>query len=117
MIITVWTRTAYANFGYLAGKAAPAEFVQLVTYKAMVHSDLIQSIDSIKAYHGGEDYIVEVRGAASSGPADRAQLDVVMPGDTPLHRAHDVSQLLQDELEKLPRVERAFGAPASSRVG
>jgi len=33
VIITVWTRTAYQNFGYLAGQAAPAEFTQLVVYK------------------------------------------------------------------------------------
>ena len=39
------------------------------------------------------DYIVEV--------------DIVMPRDTPLSVAHDVSQDLQDQLETLPRVERA----------
>ena len=36
------------------------------------------------------------------------EVDIVMPGDTPLWKAHDVSQDLQDQLETLPRVERAF---------
>ena len=31
-----------------------------------------------------------------------------MPADTPLWKAHDVSQLLQDKLEVLPNVGRAF---------
>lgn len=70
VIITVWTRTAYQNFGYLAGQAAPAEFTQLVVYKgqrrdlrtranaaAMVHSELISAIDSVKCYHGGEECV------------------------------------------------------------
>jgi hypothetical protein len=41
-----------------------------------------------------KDYVVEV--------------DVVMPGDTLLWKAHDIAQLLQDKLETLPRVERAY---------
>ena len=41
-----------------------------------------------------QDYFVEV--------------DVVMPADMPLWKAHDVAQKLQDKIEILPRVERAF---------
>lgn len=59
----------------------------------MTFSDSITAIDSCKAYHSGPNYIVEV--------------DIVMPGDTPLFKAHDVSQDLQDQLETLPRVDRA----------
>lgn len=36
------------------------------------------------------------------------EVDVVMDATTPLWRAHDVSQQLQDKLEALPNVERAF---------
>ena len=32
----------------------------------------------------------------------------MMPGDTPLSRAHDVAQQLQDKIEVLPGVGRAF---------
>jgi hypothetical protein len=41
-----------------------------------------------------QDYFVEV--------------DVVMEADTPLWKAHDLSQQLQDKIEVLPNVERAF---------
>lgn len=36
------------------------------------------------------------------------EVDIVMNSDTPLSKAHDLSQELQDKLEALPRVERAF---------
>lgn len=36
------------------------------------------------------------------------EIDVVMDGDTTLSRAHDIAQLLQDKIEVLPSVERAF---------
>ncbi|KAG7444710.1 CDF-like metal transporter [Guyanagaster necrorhizus] len=87
VIITSWTRTSYIQFGYLAGKAAPHEFTQLVIYKTLTFSDEIKQIDSCRAYHSGE---------------------IVMPSDTPLWKSHDLSQDLQDKLETLPMVERAF---------
>jgi hypothetical protein len=36
------------------------------------------------------------------------EVDVVMQADTPLWKAHDLSQQLQDKIEVLPNVERAF---------
>ncbi len=42
------------QFGYLAGKAAPHEFNQLVIYKTLTFSDEIKQIDSCRAYHSGE---------------------------------------------------------------
>ncbi|KAK7022029.1 hypothetical protein VNI00_017062 [Paramarasmius palmivorus] len=93
-IIISWTRTSIEQFGHLAGKAAPHEFTQLVIYKALTFSDEIEKIDSCRAYHSGEKYLVEV--------------DIVMPPETPLWKTHDVSQDLQDQLESLPMVERAF---------
>ena len=36
------------------------------------------------------------------------EVDVVMAADTPLWKAHDLSQQLQDKIEVLPNVERAF---------
>lgn len=41
-----------------------------------------------------QDYFVEV--------------DIVMSANTPLWKAHDISQQLQDKIEVLPNVERAF---------
>lgn len=94
IIIVSWTRTAASNFQELAGRGAPPEFLQLVTYNCMLFHDKIEKIDSCKAYHSGPKYTVEV--------------DVVMAPDTPLWEAHDVAQDLQDKLENLPDVDRCF---------
>lgn len=36
------------------------------------------------------------------------EIDVVMAANTPLWKAHDLSQQLQDKIEVLPNVDRAF---------
>ena len=43
-----------------------------------------------------------------SGPDYFVEVDVVMDANTPLWKAHDISQQLQDKIEVLPNVERAF---------
>lgn len=43
-----------------------------------------------------------------SGPDYFVEVDVVMDADTPLWKAHDISQKLQDKIEVLPNVGRAF---------
>ena len=43
-----------------------------------------------------------------SGPEYIVEIDIVMPSTTPLWKAHDVSQQLQDKVETLPNVGRAF---------
>lgn len=93
-IIISWTRTAFGEFKTLAGAAAPTDFLQLVTYNAALFSDEIQAIESVRAYSSGPRYIVEI--------------DIVMHPETPLWKSHDLSQALQDNLESLPMVERAF---------
>ncbi|TBU46164.1 CDF manganese transporter [Dichomitus squalens] len=93
-VIISWGSTIYEQFELLAGKSAPHEFIQLIIYKAVTFSDEIEKIDTVRAYHSGPDYFVE--------------LDVVMSADTPLWRAHDVAEKLQDKIEALPGVERAF---------
>ncbi|KAI0800581.1 CDF-like metal transporter [Fomes fomentarius] len=93
-VIVSWTRTMYHQFELLAGKSAPHEFVQLLIYKAVTFSDEIDKIDTVRAYHSGPDYYVEI--------------DVVMDADTPLWKAHDLAQTLQDKIEVLPNVGRAF---------
>jgi len=93
-VIVAWTRTVYRQFELLAGKSAPHDFLQLIIYKAMTFNDEIEKIDTVRAYHSGPDYFVEV--------------DVVMDANTPLWKAHDISQQLQDKIEVLPNVGRAF---------
>lgn len=94
-LIYLWASTCKEHFAHLAGLAAPTEFHRLVVYKAVnfAPDDIVQ-IDSCVVYHAGPNYVVE--------------LDVVMAAETPLWRSHDISQALQDKLERLPKVDRAF---------
>jgi len=50
-VIVAWVHTIYEQFGLLAGKSAPHEFLQLVIYKAMTFSEHIDKIDTVRAYH------------------------------------------------------------------
>ncbi|KAJ2923146.1 hypothetical protein H1R20_g13949, partial [Candolleomyces eurysporus] len=93
-IIASWSRTVYKQFELLAGKSAPHEFLQLIIYKVATFHEEITKVDTVRAYHSGPDYFVEV--------------DIVMDANTPLWKAHDISQELQDRIEVLPKVERAF---------
>ena len=50
-MIIAWGRTIYLQFGLLAGKSAPHDFLQLLIYKATTFSDEIEQIDTVRAYH------------------------------------------------------------------
>ncbi|KAF7337545.1 CDF-like metal transporter [Mycena sanguinolenta] len=93
-VVISWGRTIYTQFELLAGKSASHDFLQLLIYKSTTFSQDIDKIDTVRAYHSGPDYFVEV--------------DIVMDANTPLWKAHDVSQSLQEKIEVLPNVERAF---------
>ncbi|TXT12928.1 hypothetical protein VHUM_01329 [Vanrija humicola] len=94
VIMAVWTRTAYEQFTHLAGITAPTEYVNMVTYKAMTFSEDIKNVDTVRVYHSGPDYVVEV--------------DIVLDPEMPLWKAHDIAQDLQDQIEALPNVDRCF---------
>ncbi|KAJ3787673.1 CDF manganese transporter [Lentinula aff. detonsa] len=93
-VIMAWGRTIYGQFELLAGKSAPHGVLQLLTYKSLTFSEEIERIDTVRAYHSGPDFFVEV--------------DVVMDPKTPLWKAHDISEHLQGKIEALPNIERAF---------
>ncbi|OCF38084.1 cation diffusion facilitator 1 [Kwoniella heveanensis CBS 569] len=93
-IIFVWCRTAYEQFTFLGGISAPPEFISLVTYKALTFSEHITSVDTVRVYHSGPQYVVEV--------------DIVLPPEMPLWQAHDIAQDLQDGIERLGDVDRCF---------
>jgi divalent metal cation (Fe/Co/Zn/Cd) transporter len=54
----------------------------------------VKQIDTVRAYTFGGYYFVEV--------------DIVLEEKMPLRQAHDIGESLQDKLERLPEVERAF---------
>lgn len=101
----------------MAGKAAPHEFVQLIIYKASTFAPEIEKLDTVRAYHVRPDQYIAwtLEGMAAnftlstqSGPDYFVEVDIVMDAETPLWKSHDVSQALQDKLETLPGVARAF---------
>jgi len=51
-------------------------------------------IDSIQAVHVGTDFFTEV--------------DIVLPGSMPLEKAHDIGIELQNQLETIDDIERAY---------
>ncbi|KAH9176875.1 CDF-like metal transporter [Lactarius sanguifluus] len=102
-IIATWTRTVYTQFELLAGKSAPHDFIQLIVYKAMTFSDEIEKIDTVRAYHVrhqifGSWHLIKPALESTS----------LWMQTTPLWKAHDISQQLQDKIEILPNVGRAF---------
>ncbi|KAJ4794310.1 Cation efflux family protein [Rhynchospora pubera] len=92
--ITTWARTVLENVRTLIGKTAPAEYLTKLTYLIWNHHEEIRHIDTVRAYTFGTHYFVEV--------------DIVLPSDMPLSQAHDIGESLQEKLEQLPEVERAF---------
>ncbi|KAF9257089.1 hypothetical protein L218DRAFT_975257 [Marasmius fiardii PR-910] len=93
-IMVAWGRTIYCQFELLAGKSATHEMLQLLIYKTVTFNEDIEKVSTVRAYHIGPDYFVEI--------------DIVMSASTPLWKAHDLSEKLQEKIEGLPNVERAF---------
>ncbi|KAI0756392.1 CDF-like metal transporter [Daedaleopsis nitida] len=117
-VIAAWWRTIYRQFELLAGKSAPHDFIQLLIYKAVTFSDEIEKVDTVRAYHVRASsfffFCAPWRRAHAtdrpmqSGPDYYVEVDVVMDANTPLWKAHDLAQSLQDKIEVLPNVGRAF---------
>lgn len=94
VIIVTWIRTVRSEFLELCGLGASPSLVQEIVFLTLRHSDLILKVDTVRAYHWGEDLFVEV--------------DIVMAPDRSLREAHDVPQELQDKLETVEGFGRAF---------
>lgn len=60
----------------------------------MNHHPKLLYVDTVRAFHFGVNFLVEV--------------DIVLPEDMTLKEAHDIGEPLQQKLESLPEVERAF---------
>ncbi|KAK3428439.1 hypothetical protein EUGRSUZ_F04467 [Eucalyptus grandis] len=92
--MTTWARTVIENVRALVGRAAPPEFIAKLTYLIWNHCEEIKHIDTVRAYSIGSLYFAEV--------------DIVLPEDMHLKKAHNIGETLQEKLERLPKVERAF---------
>lgn len=89
-----WAKTVLENVRSLIGRTAPPEYLAKLTYLIWNHHKEIEHIDTVRAYTFGCDYFVEV--------------DIVLPEDMSLGQAHNIGETLQEKLEQLPEVERAF---------
>jgi cation diffusion facilitator family transporter len=94
LILYSWASTAFEHVWYLVGKSAPQDFLNKVVYVSITHDERISKIDTVRAYHAGDKFYVEV--------------DIIMDEEQSLKVTHDVSQTLQRKLEGLADVERAF---------
>jgi len=93
-IMSSWARNAWSQVKLLSGKTASPDFISKIIYLAWNHSKEILAIDTVRAFHFGEKFLVEV--------------DVVLAKDMSLGAAHDVGEALQQKIEQLEDVERAF---------
>ncbi|GKV52970.1 hypothetical protein SLEP1_g59520 [Rubroshorea leprosula] len=89
-----WSMTVLENVNSLVGRSATPEHLQKLTYLCWNHHRAIRHIDTVRAYTFGSHYFVEV--------------DIVFPATMPLREAHDIGEALQEKLEELPEIERAF---------
>ncbi|XWS56524.1 hypothetical protein CRYUN_Cryun09bG0092600 [Craigia yunnanensis] len=92
--IRTWSMTVLENVNSLVGRSAAPEYLQKLTYLCWNHHKAIRHIDTVRAYTFGSHYFVEV--------------DIVLPANMPLQEAHDIGESLQEKLELLPEIERAF---------
>ncbi len=89
-----WSLTVLVNVNALVSRTASPDFLQKLTYLCWNHHKEIRQIDTVRAYTFGSHYFAEV--------------DIVLSSDMPLHQAHDIGESLQNKLESLPEIERAF---------
>eukprot|EP00250_Pteridium_aquilinum_P000846 c11020_g1_i1 orf=257-1495(+) len=92
--IRTWSLTVLENVNSLVGRTASPEYLQKLTYLCWNHHKDIRQIDTVRAYTFGSHYFAEV--------------DIVLPADMPLQMAHDIGESLQNKLESLVDIERAF---------
>ncbi|KAK0595356.1 hypothetical protein LWI29_005881 [Acer saccharum] len=89
-----WANTVMENVWSLIGRTAPAEYLAKLTYLIWNHHEEMKQIETVRAYNFGSQYFVEVH--------------IVLPGEMSLSEAHNIGETLQEKLEQLSEVERAF---------
>jgi cation diffusion facilitator family transporter len=92
-IIYSWFQTGAEQIQHLTGMGAPDEFIDELKEMASAFDDRVE-VDTVRAYHFGPKFLVEV--------------EVVMPKETSLFESHDVGMELQYEIESREEVERCF---------
>ena len=89
-----WWKTGGEQITLLAGYTASPEFISKITWLALNHSKYIKYLDTVRAYHVGTNFLVEIH--------------IILSEDMSLKQAHDIGESLQNKVENFPEVERAF---------
>ncbi|EMS57238.1 Metal tolerance protein 3 [Triticum urartu] len=105
--IANWSGTVLEQAVSLVGRSAPPEMLQMLTYLAMKHDARVQRVDTVRAYSFGALYFVEFMEYILLLRV-RRQVDIELSEDMRLREAHAIGESLQERIEKLPEVERAF---------
>lgn len=93
-IVIGWYKTGKEQIRGLTGHTARPIMLQKLLWVCMKHDTRIQFIDTLRAYHFGNNVLVEAH--------------IVLPPDMTLSEAHDIGESLQNKLESYSDVERAF---------
>ncbi|CAF0982117.1 unnamed protein product [Adineta ricciae] len=93
-IIISWIKQANRQIKRLTGYTAKPQFLSQITWLTFHHSEHILKIDTVRAFHFGTSFLVEVH--------------IVLPETMLVKEAHDIAEGLQQKIERLPEVERAF---------
>ncbi|KAH9514188.1 Metal tolerance protein 11 [Bulinus truncatus] len=89
-----WSMTGWEQMKLLTGHTAQPDFLSKLTWICFNHHPKIKHIETVRAFHFGSNFLVEV--------------DIILPSDLPLKEAHNIGESLQCRLERVPEVERAF---------
>ena len=89
-----WWRTGAEQIRSLTGHSARPELLQKLLWVCMNHDAQVLYVDTLRAYHFGNNVLVEAH--------------IVLPPEMMLRTAHDVGESLQQKLEGFSDVERAF---------
>ena len=94
VLVYRWIAIMKDQMEKVTGASAPADYIETIRNLVRKHSDHIQEIDRVVAYYSGSKYNIEV--------------DLLLPGDVHMRIAQDIAFSLQNILEELPDVERAY---------
>jgi len=93
-IIVEWIATLRLNIQHLMGANASADEHQRVAYLVLRFSPCIKALQHMEVYSCGDQFIAEV--------------DLVLPENTSLRKAHDIGESVQYAIESLSGIERAY---------
>ncbi|KAK9768662.1 hypothetical protein K7432_000497 [Basidiobolus ranarum] len=94
LFIYNWIGICLENIVRLTGHTASAQEIQQLVYMVLRYDPKIIEVETVRAYYVGENIHVETH--------------IVLPPGISLKESHDVGEHLQNSLEMLPHVERAF---------